>query len=464
MFPNGKFDYIPHYYLKYCDLQWDTIFESGSKAHMLVNSYLRCYPTTFFAKIEIGKYYKTFYHNEDKLGRVLTLNGSLGFIKYKNNRIESILPLSEYYKPVDLCDDPVSVSRWKKAPPHLFGQSKKFELDTDVFTSEVSEVRKRKCTVCVKAYDKVSIIDKQHLYKLSAIALPKVYGWTRRISNNKVYYFSPCRKEFRKLVDIRNHIWWSNDLDVEYFTFESKVNVNRRLTCDKSRLQTVDLSCKTEYYPISVYNGIDNEILKLFMYSTSIVSNITSVNFHNEFKTCCDCKNDCINQNTCSCRQLTIKNAVEFYKHIGMDVDVSMLGYHFKKLYEAIQTGIFECNSNCPCSSKCVNRLVQYPTKVHFQVFKTAECGWGVRVLHDVPEGTFVGVYTGELLFGHTANALEIITEDTYLADLDFIEVVEGMLTIRFYLFKKKSLFENLTVNIKNYHYYYSFFFLSKHF
>jgi len=66
----------------------------------------------------------------------------------------------------------------------------------------------------------------------------------------------------------------------------------------------------------------------------------------------------------------------------------------------------------------------------------TADKGWGVRTLVDIPEGTFVRffdfkfkkyclkvcTYAGELIDEEVADSLQ---NDIYFADLDLIDVVE---------------------------------------
>lgn len=47
---------------------------------------------------------------------------------------------------------------------------------------------------------------------------------------------------------------------------------------------------------------------------------------------------------------------------------------------------------------KCGNRLVQQGITVNLQVFMTPEKGWGLRTLEDIPKGTFVCEYVGEIV------------------------------------------------------------------
>ncbi|KAF9588899.1 hypothetical protein IFM89_016862 [Coptis chinensis] len=60
---------------------------------------------------------------------------------------------------------------------------------------------------------------------------------------------------------------------------------------------------------------------------------------------------------------------------------------------------IKECWSKCGCSKGCGNRVVQRGIARNLQVFLTSEGkGWGLRTLKDLPKGTFVCEYVGEIL------------------------------------------------------------------
>ncbi|XP_060667287.1 probable inactive histone-lysine N-methyltransferase SUVR1 isoform X3 [Ziziphus jujuba] len=60
---------------------------------------------------------------------------------------------------------------------------------------------------------------------------------------------------------------------------------------------------------------------------------------------------------------------------------------------------IKECWSKCGCSKQCGNRVVQRGITCNLQVYFTSEeKGWGLRTLEDLPKGTFVCEYVGEIL------------------------------------------------------------------
>ncbi|SPP86726.1 uncharacterized protein LOC117588308 [Drosophila guanche] len=79
---------------------------------------------------------------------------------------------------------------------------------------------------------------------------------------------------------------------------------------------------------------------------------------------------------------------------------------------------IFECNDVCGCNQlSCKNRVVQNGTRTPLQIVECEDPakGWGVRALANVPKGTFVACYTGEIL---TAPEADRRTDDSYYFDL----------------------------------------------
>ncbi len=66
---------------------------------------------------------------------------------------------------------------------------------------------------------------------------------------------------------------------------------------------------------------------------------------------------------------------------------------------------------------------MQFGLNTLLQIFNTSEKGWGVRTLYDLPAGTFLSFYTGEILNDEDANrrGLEKTMGDVYFMALDFI-------------------------------------------
>ncbi|XP_065804383.1 histone-lysine N-methyltransferase EHMT2 isoform X1 [Labrus bergylta] len=117
----------------------------------------------------------------------------------------------------------------------------------------------------------------------------------------------------------------------------------------------------------------------------------------------CSCTDDCSSSN-CLCGQLSIR--------CWYDKDQRLL-QEFNKIEPPL---IFECNMACSCYRTCKNRVVQAGIKVRLQHYRTEKMGWGVRALQDIPQGSFICEYVGELISDAEADVRE---DDSYLFDLD---------------------------------------------
>ncbi|XP_019726342.1 histone-lysine N-methyltransferase EHMT2 [Hippocampus comes] len=117
----------------------------------------------------------------------------------------------------------------------------------------------------------------------------------------------------------------------------------------------------------------------------------------------CGCTDDCSSSN-CLCGQLSIR--------CWYDKDQRLL-QEFNKIEPPL---IFECNMACSCHRSCKNRVVQTGIKVRLQLYRTEKMGWGVRALQDIPQGSFICEYVGELISDAEADVRE---DDSYLFDLD---------------------------------------------
>ncbi|KAF7262132.1 hypothetical protein EG68_01119 [Paragonimus skrjabini miyazakii] len=95
----------------------------------------------------------------------------------------------------------------------------------------------------------------------------------------------------------------------------------------------------------------------------------------------------------------------------------------YKRLVAPPGHPVYECNSQCPCSSTCPFRVVQLGRKVPLCVFRTRDRGWGVKTKTSIGKGTFVAEYLGEILTFEEAEKRGLIYDKqtmTYLFDLDF--------------------------------------------
>lgn len=177
-----------------------------------------------------------------------------------------------------------------------------------------------------------------------------------------------------------------------------------------------------EQFPIRVVNHRTNSEPESFEYILEYqLSKSVPKYFDNEFLSCCDCTDNCSDKSKCSCWQLTMDGLR--YQNDDSQSSVEEVekngGYEYKRLEYPLKTGIFECNSKCKCSqTKCLNRVVQNPIDHRLELFKTKDCGWGVRTLTDIPKSAFVCCYHGELI----DNKILGEEDDEYFAVLNFIE------------------------------------------
>ena len=145
--------------------------------------------------------------------------------------------------------------------------------------------------------------------------------------------------------------------------------------------------------------------------------------FPEEALICCSCTDGCVTIN-CECKKVTWddnrdywdikskslkqsnppKNLSNFPYRKGKLVDPLIPNSNSKKAY--LGTDIpYECNQKCACQKRenkkknpCTNHVVQDGLKVHLEMFLTKKKGWGIRTRQDIPKGTFMGVYIGEIL------------------------------------------------------------------
>ncbi|KAG7480473.1 hypothetical protein MATL_G00056510 [Megalops atlanticus] len=166
-----------------------------------------------------------------------------------------------------------------------------------------------------------------------------------------------------------------------------------------------DISQGYEKTPISCVNGVDSEPCpdnykyvprNCLTCPVNIDRNITHLQY-------CTCKDDCAST-SCMCGQLSLR--------CWYDKDGRLL----REFCWEDPPLLFECNHACSCWRTCRNRVVQNGPRVRLQVFRTRNMGWGVRTLQNIPQGTFVCEYVGEIISDAEADIRE---NDSYLFNLD---------------------------------------------
>uniref|UniRef100_A0A182RJ96 Histone-lysine N-methyltransferase eggless n=1 Tax=Anopheles funestus TaxID=62324 RepID=A0A182RJ96_ANOFN len=269
-----------------------------------------------------------------------------------------------------------------------------------------------------------------HTYNL--LARPLVTGWERHICYMRgtkkasvIMYRAPCGRRLRDMQEVHRYLRLTNcSLNVEHFDFETDVRALATFKAENFLFECKDLSFGVEVMPVHCVNNYDNMQPPPCEYSTERKTTPgVTLTLDKEFLCGCDCEDDCLDKSKCQCWQLTIQGV----RYTTPYVDINNVGYVYKRLMDQIHTGIYECNEQCKCKKdKCLNRVVQHPLQMKLEVFNTNNKGWGIRCINDVPKGSFICIYAGELLTDDYSTFLcetdENKTGDEYFADLDYIE------------------------------------------
>lgn len=215
-------------------------------------------------------------------------------------------------------------------------------------------------------------------------------------------------------VDVRNS---ENDTPIQCCLEEDSqvclaLKVNKQLkgfaanrTGRTEKLIHRDVSMGRENIPIPVFNGTDDEPLPTdYQYVTANVET-TDLHINRTISSLqsCRCSDDCSSM-YCVCGRNSIKCWYDKTYHLVPE---------FNMLEPPL---IFECNVGCRCWSTCNNRVVQNGITCRLKLVRTEGRGWGVITLLDIPKGSFICEYIGELLSDSEADSRE---DDSYLFDLD---------------------------------------------
>ncbi|KAK7344154.1 hypothetical protein VNO77_13471 [Canavalia gladiata] len=192
-----------------------------------------------------------------------------------------------------------------------------------------------------------------------------------------------------------------------------------------------DITKGSENVKISLLDDTGSEELPKFNYIPyNIIYQSANVNISlariADEGCCADCSGDCLSLSfPCACAQETggefAYTPQGLLKEEFLTVCMSMImepqDNHFVYCQECplerskndkmpepckghmVRKFIKECWRKCGCGMQCGNRVVQRGLRCKLQVFLTREGkGWGLRTLEDLPKGSFVCEYVGEIL------------------------------------------------------------------
>ncbi|KAK2638044.1 hypothetical protein Ddye_025839 [Dipteronia dyeriana] len=209
------------------------------------------------------------------------------------------------------------------------------------------------------------------------------------------------------------------------------VNIQQQTVTKRLFLSISDITKGVENVKISLVDEFGNEDLPKFTYMQQCTIyqgayiHISLARISDE-DCCSSCSGDCLSSSIpCACARETggefAYTQQGLLKEKFLDACLSMLtGVHDQGLVycqdcplersknekfpeqckgHIIRKFIKECWRKCGCNMNCGNRVVQRGITCELQVFLTGDGkGWGLRTLQDLPKGTFVCEYVGEIL------------------------------------------------------------------
>ncbi|CAF0959126.1 unnamed protein product [Adineta steineri] len=288
---------------------------------------------------------------------------------------------------------------------------------------------------CILSVEKNFLPNKIHI---NPYLLPFECQWSI-IDGKPRGYRTPCHRTFYSLDDIEKYLYRTDSqLSIKFFIDDLLTRFTPAIdTFDRKFIINNDLSNGQENILISVFNDIDNDKPDNFTYVTETHSfdNEIYAQYKDSSKTsCCNCTDNCNDRMKCACFRKTLKQAMLNHDPLVTEKQknrytlsniIKSIGYQRKRLLNPVLSGIYECNSKCSCHLKhCSNRLVQQGLFVQLQLFKDKNKGWGLRTLHDIPRGTYICQYIGELITSDEGNDRAQTMDDRYQTSLDLVKQI----------------------------------------
>lgn len=270
---------------------------------------------------------------------------------------------------------------------------------------------------------------------VNPLLMPVLHGWQRHIchqsktlntaSKKWINYVAPCGRMLRSTIEVDRYLYLTGSkLTIDMFSFDYFIHTDREFEANAKYLKIEDIANSQENVPISVVNCVDNSQPDKFEYSANrIPLEGVPLDTNPSLMEGCNCTDNCRDRSKCACWRKTFE-ATLFTSPNQMNTNV---GYRGRRLQDLVNTGIFECNSNCKCDCRCSNRVVQNGISVRLQLFKTTNKGWGLRCLDDVPKGAFICTYAGQLLTEEQSDERGQTIGDEYFAELDFVECLKSL-------------------------------------
>lgn len=223
------------------------------------------------------------------------------------------------------------------------------------------------------------------------------------IKDQENFYYN-FRKKFRHML-ILNHF---HELDIKQHE-------------EHKRVKTDIMEKEMKVFSVTIVNDVDFTTFEYFHYVRENILPADYDDLNRSVKLGCNCENGCSRESNCC---PSIVKGQFAYKNVN----------NKKRLRLNNTQMIYECNENCSCDVNCLNRVTQQPRLFPMQIFKTDDDrGWGLKTTSNIPSGTFLMEYTGEIIDQQESNLRGEKYDEiglSYLFDLDFNDEADAVYTI----------------------------------
>ncbi|KAF6204697.1 hypothetical protein GE061_018858 [Apolygus lucorum] len=204
------------------------------------------------------------------------------------------------------------------------------------------------------------------------------------------------------VINKDSYCYTAIDLNMTIKKSVASTNFYPRILCN-------DVSGGREENPIQCVNSVDDDVMPTdytYVIENCSTSNIT-IDRRISSLMSCKCEDNC-SSSGCMCTKISRGC---WYDNTGKLVPE----FNFED-----PPMLFECNPACGCNVlTCKNRVVQKGLKSRLQLCKTKDKSWGVISLKEIPKGSYVCEYIGEIISDLEADTRK---DDSYLFDLDNAE------------------------------------------
>ncbi|WAR03493.1 LOW QUALITY PROTEIN: SETB1-like protein [Mya arenaria] len=268
---------------------------------------------------------------------------------------------------------------------------------------EAGTVVPHKCSKkCLK-----EVVDHPDKYRgNNPLLIPLFFGWERHVAKTKpygrrvVFYRAPCGRRIRNLEELDLYLMLTDSqLPIDAFCCDPELHVHYEFIPVKTFCDIKDISYGKENVVISCVNGIDRQYPDYVDYSNQrIPASGVKLNLDPNFLVCCDCEDNCRDPSKCACQQLTSRSSAVVNGFMSAIHDVNVTRDVSKELFRMVSKTDCKCSKQRKGAGACAA----------WMTFLVADLSVSMLLLTDQ------GANEDGQQYG-----------DEYLAELDYIEVVE---------------------------------------